>query len=279
MPAAPMLAAASPWAFQAHPEVWFLVLAIVGLGWWATRIGPRVLPVGTPVATRFQKRAFVLAVLLLLLSADWPVHDIAEKHLYSVHMLQHMSITMMVPPLFLLATPAWLARLVVLEGGASSAILRRLSHPVVAGVVFNALVALTHWSGIVSLSAENSAFHYSAHVVLFTSALLMWMPVVSPIREERLGPPGQMLYLFLMSIIPTIPAGWLTFAEGAVYRVYDDGFEPWGIGVISDQQAAGAIMKVLGGFFLWGVIVVKFARFAASERSDRSQRLYDQDRT
>lgn len=61
--------------------------------------------------------------------------------------------------------------------------------------------------------------------------------------------------------------------------MYDDGFEPWGIGVISDQQAAGAIMKVLGGFFLWGVIVVKFARFAASERSDRSQRLYDQDRT
>ena len=275
MPAAPMLAAASPWAFQAHPEVWFLVLAIVGLGWSATRIGPRVLPVGTPVATRFQKRAFVLAVLLLLLSADWPVHDIAEKHLYSVHMLQHMSITMMVPPLFLLATPAWLARLVVLEGGASSAILRRLSHPVVAGVVFNALVAFTHWSGIVSLSAENGAFHYSAHVVLFASALLMWMPVVSPIREQRLGPPGQMLYLFLMSIIPTIPAGWLTFAEGAVYRVYDDGFEPWGIGVISDQQAAGAVMKVLGGFYLWGIIVVKYVRFAASERSERSQRLYE----
>ena len=279
MPAAPMLAAASPWAFQAHPEVWFLVLAIVGLGWWATRIGPRVLPVGTPVATRFQKRAFVLAVLLLLLSADWPVHDIAEKPLYSVHMLQHMSITMMVPPLFLLATPAWLARLVVLEGGASSAILRRLSHPVVAGVVFNALVALTHWSGIVNLSAENGAFHYSAHVVLFTSALLMWMPVVSPIREERLGPPGQMLYLFLMSIIPTIPAGWLTFAEGAVYRVYDDGFEPWGIGVISDQQAAGAVMKVLGGFYLWGIIVVKYIRFAASERSERSQRLYGKEQS
>jgi putative membrane protein len=279
MSVVPMLANASPWAFQAHPEVWFLVLAIVGLGWWASHIGTRVLPVGVPVATPFQKRSFGLAVVMLLLSADWPVHDIAEEHLYSVHMLQHMSITMFVPPLFLLATPAWLARLVILEGGVSSKVLRRMSNPVVAGVLFNALVALTHWNGVVRLSAENGAFHYMAHLAIFTSALMMWMPVVSPIREHRLGPPGQMLYLFLMSIIPTIPAGWLTFAEGAVYRVYDDGFEPWGIGVISDQQAAGAIMKVLGGFFLWGVIVVKFARFAASERSDRSQRLYDQDRT
>lgn len=273
-----LFAEVSPWAFQAHPEVWFLVLAIIGMGWWTSRIGSRVLPSGTPVASLFQKRAFVAAVLLLLLSADWPVHDIAEEHLYSVHMIQHMSITMFVPPLFLLATPAWLARLVILDGGVPSTILRRLTNPVVAGVLFNALVALTHWSGIVRLSAENGAFHYTAHVTIFASALLMWMPIVSPIREHRLGPPGQMLYLFLMSIIPTIPAGWLTFAEGAVYKVYDDGFEPWGIGVISDQQAAGAIMKVFGGFFLWGIIVVKFFRFAQSERAERSQRLYEPDR-
>jgi len=45
--------------------------------------------------------------------------------------------------------------------------------------------------------------------------------------------------------------------------------------VISDQQAAGAIMKVLGGFFLWGVIVVKFARFAKGERAERAARLYE----
>ena len=271
-----MVAATDPWQWQAHPEVWLLVASILVLGWWAVRIiGPRVVPAGQPVATPFQRRAFVAATILLLASADWPVHDIAEEHLYSVHMLQHMSITMFVPPLFLLATPAWLARLVILEGGVSSKVLRRMSNPVVAGVLFNALVALTHWNGVVRLSAENGAFHYMAHVAIFTSALMMWMPVVSPIREHRLGPPGQMLYLFLMSIIPTIPAGWLTFAEGAVYRVYDDGFEPWGIGVISDQQAAGAVMKVLGGFYLWGIIVVKYVRFAASERSERSQRLYE----
>ncbi len=271
---APVLAAASPWRFEAHPEVWFLVGSVVLLGWWARRIAPRVLPAGTPIATPFQKRAFLAATVLLLVSADWPMHDIAEDHLYSVHMVQPLSITLIVPPLFLLAMPEWLARLVVLDGGLGSRILRRMTHPVVAGLLFNALAALTHWSEVVRLSAENGAFHYSAHVAMFTSALLMWMPVVSPIREHRLSPPGQMLYLFLMSVIPTIPAGWLTFAEGTVYGVYDDGFEPWGIGVVADQQTAGAIMKVLGGFYIWGIIVVKYFRFAASQRMERTGSLY-----
>ena len=115
-PVVTMVAATDPWRWQAHPEVWFLVVAVVALGWWATRvIGPRVVPVGEPIITPFQRRAFVLATLLLLVSADWPLHDIAEAHLYAVHMLQHMIITFIVPPLFLLAIPPWLARLLVLE--------------------------------------------------------------------------------------------------------------------------------------------------------------------
>ena len=259
----PVLAAIDPWRWQAHPEVWFLVLAILALGWWATRvIGPRVVPVGQPVVTSFQRRAFVVATILLLASADWPVHDIAEAHLYAVHMVQHLMITFIVPPLYLLAVPAWLVRLLVLEGGVGSRVLRRMAHPVVAGVAFNGLVALTHWSGVVQLSFDSGAFHYSLHLALFGLALLMWVPVASPLPELRISVPGQMIYLFLMSIIPTIPAAWLTFAEGVVYKHYDDGFEMWGVSVQSDQQAAGLIMKLLGGFYLWGIIVVKFIGYS-----------------
>ena len=72
---------------------------------------------GTSIATTPQKICFVVAVLLLYLAADWPVHDIAEEHLYFVHMIQHVVITLIVPPLFLLALPSWLARLIILEGG------------------------------------------------------------------------------------------------------------------------------------------------------------------
>ena len=227
--------------------------------------------VGEPVTTPFQRRAFVAATVLLLVSADWPVHDIAEAHLYAVHMVQHMAITFIVPPLFLLAMPAWLARLLVLEGGWGSRLLRRLAHPVVAGVLFNALTAITHWSGIVQWSFDSGAFHYSVHLLLFGSALLMWVPVVAPLPELRISVPGQMIYLFLMSVIPTIPAAWLTFAEGTVYKHYDDGFEAFGVTVTSDQQAAGLIMKLLGGFYLWGIIVAKFIGYSRIHQRDNQQ--------
>jgi putative membrane protein len=187
-------------------------------------------------------------------------------------MLQHLLITFIVPPLFLLATPAWLVRLLLLERGISSRVLRRLTHPVVAGLIFNALAALSHWSSVVRQSAESGAFHYATHLAMFSSALLMWMPVAGPLRELRLSPPGQMVYLFLMSVIPTIPAAWLTFADGTVYGNYDDGYELWSISVRSDQQAAGLIMKLLGGAYLWTIIIVKFFAFSNQHRSIQNLR-------
>ena len=53
-----------------------------------------------------------------------------------------------------------------------------------------------------------------------------------------MGPGGTMIYLFAMSVIPTVPAGWLTFADGVVYKAYDHGPRLWGISV-TDRPAAG----------------------------------------
>ena len=263
----------NPWVWKAHPEVWVLVIAVSLLGFWAVKVvGPKVVDPGQKVVSKRQKITFIVATVLLFVSADWPLHDIAEDHLYSAHMLQHLLITFIIPPLFLLSIPMWLANLLVVSDTFSSQIIRKLSHPVVAGVIFNALVALTHWSGFVQFSADSGIFHYTIHVLLFITALLMWLPVVSPIPELRLSLPGQMFYLFLMSIIPTVPAAWLTFAEGTVYNHYDDGYQMWGISVQSDQQAAGLIMKLLGGFYLWGIIVFKFYIFAREHTRNQNMK-------
>jgi len=264
-------AAADAWRFELHPEVWLLVGAIVGLGVYSVRvIGPLAVP-GQPVVTRNQKACFAAGVALLLVAADWPLHDIAEKYLYSVHMVQHLMISFMVPPLLLLAMPEWLARLIVLDDSRSARILRLATRPVVAGIVFNAVQVLTHWTGVVNTSVNNGAFHYGIHLLVFGSALLMWFPVLGPLRELQMSEPGKMLYLFLMSIVPTVPAAWLTFAESPVYSSYDHDPRLWGIGVITDQQAAGAIMKVLGGTFLWLLIAIRFFRFSARQRDVDNQ--------
>ena len=262
-----MLAAVDPWGYELHPEVWLLVGSVIGLGVYAVRaIGPLVVPDGEPIVTRAQKWYFVAGVALLWLAADWPLHDIAEEYLYSVHMFQHLLISFIVPPLLLAAMPEWLARLVILEGGGASRVLRTLTRPVVAGVLFNVFQVLTHWGAVVNLSVENGGFHYLIHLGVFFSALLMWFPVLGPLKEVQMSEPAKMLYLFLMSIVPTVPAGWLTFAEGVVYEAYDTPDRLWGVSATDDQQMAGAVMKVVGGFFLWGMIAIRFFRYAGGQR-------------
>ena len=266
------LLAASAWDFEFHPEVWLLVAAIIGLGVYSVRnIGPLAVPAGEPVTTVNQKRFFIVGVAMLWLAADWPMHDIAEEHLYFVHMLQHLLISFIIPPLLLLAMPAWLARLVILDDGTPQRILRVLTKPIVAGTIFNAVQILTHWGAVVNLSSDNGPFHYTIHLLVFASALLMWFPVVGPLKELQMGEPGKMLYLFLMSIVPTVPAGWLTFAEGVVYEAYETDDALWGISPVEDQQAAGAVMKVIGGFYLWTIIAVRFFRLAANNARAEEQ--------
>ncbi len=269
-----MLAVVDPWGYELHPEVWLLIAAIIGLGIYAVRsIGPLVVPAGEPVVTTAQKRFFVAGVALLWLAADWPMHDIAEDYLYSVHMVQHLIIAFIVPPLLLLAMPEWLARLLILEGGPSARLLRLLTKPVVAAVIFNIFQILTHWGAVVNLSVENGAFHYIVHLCVFFSALLMWFPVLGPLKEVQMSEPAKMFYLFIMSIVPTVPAGWLTFAEGIVYDAYDTPDRLWGVSATDDQQAAGVVMKIIGGFYLWGLIAIRFFRFAGGQReADLAQR-------
>jgi len=257
------------WRYQIHAEVWLLIAGIVALGWYAAHvIGPTAVPDGQPPVTRAQTGYFAAAVTLLWVASDWPMHDISEEYLYAVHMVQHLLITFVIPPLFLLATPQWLARLIVSRDGEVGIWVRRLTRPLVAGLLFNALVALSHVPVIVNASVDNGPLHYGLHVLLFTSALAMWTPVCGPLPELRISLPAQMLYLFLMSIIPTIPAAWLTFADNAVYQAYDHDVRLWGITVADDQQAAGLIMKIVGGMYLWTLIAILFFRWSFDHAED-----------
>jgi len=262
-----------PWRFQPHPQVWLLITALVGSYVYALKvIGPDAVRPGQPVVTRRQLMAFVGAMVLLWFASDWPMHDISEEYLYSAHMLQHMVLAYFVPPLALIATPEWLMRAIVGDGRAYR-IYRWFAHPVAAGLIFNVVVMVSHIPGVVNRSAENSPIHYLVHVIVVTSALLMWTPVCGPLKEFRISVGGQMIYLFLMSVVPTVPAAWLTFAEGVVYTHYDIPVRVFGLSATSDQQLAGVIMKLGGSVFLWSIVVyLFFRRFAARFAEENTYR-------
>jgi putative membrane protein len=142
-------------------------------------------------------------------------------------------------------------------------VLYRLAHPIPAAVLFNGLALLLHWQEVVNLAAENGLFHYALHAGVVTTGLLLWVPVCGPFPELRLSHLAQMLYLFVTSIVPTVPAAWLTFAEGAVYEAYDIPARMWDLSVTTDQQVAGLFMKLFVGGYLWVIIAIRFFQWAS----------------
>ena len=264
-----------PWRYQLHLEVWLLIVFLVSSYIYVVRVlGPRAVTMGEPIVTRRQLVCFISGILIMFLSTDWPMHDIAEEYLYSVHMFQHMSLTYFMPPLIVLATPEWFVRVLVGNGRAYRA-LRFLTFPVRAGLLFNLGIVISHIPGVVNASVSNGPLHYFVHVLLVLTSILMWMPVCGPLKEFQMAPMPKMIYLFLNSVVATIPAGWLTFAEGVVYKHYNIPTRVWGVSVSNDQQIAGAIMKLGGSIFLWTIIVAMFFKHFVKTFRDENKDDYD----
>jgi putative membrane protein len=260
-----VLAAQFP-QWQPHPDVLLLVgLLVAGYAIVLTRVGPRTLPAGAAVATRFQVTCFGLGAFAILLAASWPMHDLAEGYLYSVHMVQHLTLTMVAAPLLLLGTPGWLARWLLSPRWLFRSV-RWMSRFIPALILFNVVIVLVHWPATVDLTLRSGWAHLIAHAILLLSAFIVWMPIVSPLPEiPRLVAPLQMAFLFLQSVVPTIPASFLTFGTHPLYRRYESLPKLWGISALDDQLIAGLIMKICAGLLLWALIAVVFFRWAAAE--------------
>jgi putative membrane protein len=266
------LGAAQVPGWEAQPDVWLLIAALAA-GYWIAivRVGPQFATPGRPLVSRLQVTCWTLGVLTTWLASDWPVHAVAEQMNYSVHMLQHLLFAMVAAPLLLLGTPAWLARWVLRPPSRLFRTVRWLSRFLPALIVFNLVLVVTHWPALVNASLESPYLHFSVHTVLFVSSLIVWMPVLSPLPEiPRLAAPLRAVYLFLQSVVPTVPASFLTFGAYPLYKFYEGKSHLWGLSTLEDQQVAGLIMKIGAGMLLWALIAVFFFRWAADE--ERRQR-------
>jgi len=266
-----------PWRWVPHPEVWVMVAVLALMYLYATRVvGPKVVPAGEPIITRSQSRWFFTGLVLLWVTVDWPFHDLAEDYLYSIHMVQHLLLTWVIPPMFLMAMPEWLARL-VLGRGRTYRVFRLLTLPLVAGVLYNVVFALGHLPAVVNDSIRWSAVHFTVHLVIIISAILMWNCVCGPLKELRASLPVQCIYLFLIGVLSIIPGAWLTYSQDVVYTAYIHPWHSfWGLTTLGDQQLAGFIMRAIGGMYSGIIIIVLFFRWAreltAGDDEDRRER-------
>ncbi|MDQ1467922.1 MAG: putative rane protein, partial [Actinomycetota bacterium] len=223
---------------------------------------------GHAAASRFQMVCFGSGAAAVLVASDYPIHDLAEQYLFSIHMVQHLVLSLVAAPLLLLGTPAWMGRALLSPPGFMRG-MRFLARFFPATVLFNAVVVFTHVPATVDVVLRYHALHFLLHALLLLSSLVVWMPILSPLPEvPRLYPPLAMFYLFLQSVVPTVPASFLTFGKTPLYHVYTTFPRLWGISALTDMQVAGLIMKIAAGIVLWGIITIVFFRWFRREEAE-----------
>jgi putative membrane protein len=245
--------------------VWIVVAGLAaGYAIALRRLGPRRAPHATP-ASRLQVASWYLGVLTIWIAVDGPIDTVGERSMFSIHVVQHALLGVIAAPLLLLGTPAWLARWLLGPRPLFRAV-RWLARFLPAVILYNVVVAVVHWPAFVDLTLRNETVHLLEHTLILVSCLIVWLPVFSPLPEiPRLPSLLRAVFIFLLSVLPTIPASFLTFGTKPLYHFYAHVPHLWGLSALDDQRLAGIILKLGVGLILWALITVTFFRWALDE--------------
>jgi putative membrane protein len=215
-----------------------------------------------------------LAVVAVALSP--PVDAWSDDRL-SVHMAQHLALTLVAAPLLVLGAPVTLALRALPRGGRRALVevirsrsARVLTHPLVTWTLFAGVMLATHLTGLYELALRHPTVHAAEHVAFLVSGVLFWLPVlgVEPL-PHRPGWTGRMLYL--LTAMPAMAyAGVVLSSEDHVrYAAYLAPARRLGISALADQHAAGAMMWV-GGSAIAAVLTLVAAWSALIQEERRA---------
>lgn len=217
-----------------------------------------------------RRASFYAALVVLFLSLNGPLHDLSDTFLFSAHMVQHLVLTLVVPPLMLAGLTGDVLRPLLRPRWARLAA-ERLTGPVACFAIFNVVLAAWHLPPAYNLALAYHPVHIAQHLTFLAASVLMWWPLMSPLRElPRLSYPAQMLYCFLMVIPMSIVSIYITMADRVLYPAYAVAPRVLGISPMEDQHYGGLIMWIPGGLFFYGVMTVVFFKWAARGADEAS---------
>jgi putative membrane protein len=249
-----------PWnSWDLHPSV------IIGL----VLLGGLYVFLGGLRTARSRVVSFGVALVVLFLALNGPLHNLSDSYLFSAHMAQHLLLTLVFPPLLLYGCPAHVVR-PLLRPRAVMAIARVITRPVAAGLIFTAPIVVWHFPVLYEAALRNHNLHILQHLVFLVTATLMWWPVLSPVPElPRIRHLLQMLYLFLLGIPMSVTGALITLSDRVLYPFYAAAPRVGGLSPMQDQQIGGLLMWVLGGLMLWIVMTVIWFRYSVwDQRGD-----------
>jgi putative membrane protein len=256
------------WELDLHPSVVVGVAILSAL--YALGVGPLRRRLGWAERVPWRRVAcFAGSQLLLLASLNGPIHHLGDYFLFSAHMLQHLLITLVFAPLFLLGLPDWLLRPLV-RPRALFTLGRWLTGPVVAYSFYNAALVVWHVPVVYELAMRDHDVHIAQHLCFMTLAVIAFWPVAGLLPEfPRLTYLWQIGYLFVMQIPMVALGAFLTLAPDVLYPFY--GAAPrvaaW-LPALEDQQLGGLLMWLPGHLVLWIPMAWLFFRWFQSQSDE-----------
>ena len=239
------------------------LLVLLALTAWRRRLGG-----GDGPFERGRYACLLAGLGIVVLSLDGPLHDLSDLYFFSTHMIQHLLLAQIFPPLLILGLPPWLRRRLL-----APPLVRRV-WGFVAGVpmgfaLYTIVFSIWHVPVLYNLMMRAHNFHIVMHLMVMATSCMLWWPVLGDDAIERpLAPGAKMLYLFLLGTPMMIVAAMITFAAQPLYEWYALAPRLWGFSALEDQRLGGLIMWIPGGLFWWGVMSLVFLRWASREARD-----------
>jgi cytochrome c oxidase assembly factor CtaG len=257
------------WSIQPLPAIPILVAALL---WMATVRRVDAAHPANPVP-RARTAAWLggLATIAVALMSGIERYDTT---LFSVHMVQHLLLSLVAAPLLVLAGPVTLllravspeTRRRTILPILHSRLLRAVSFPVVAWVLFAGTLWAAHFSPLFDLALEDPLVHDVEHALFLGTALLFWWPAIGVDPSPwRLARPARILYVFLQMPQNTFLAVAILGAREALYPHYATLVRSWGPSPLADQQTAAGIMWMGGDLAFLAVILLLVAAWMRHE--------------
>lgn len=223
-----------------------------------------------PVSRR-QIYAFLGGCLVLLIALGPPLDDWSDYFLLSAHMLQHLLLTLVVAPLWLIGTPAWL-----LEPLTRRPVINRIGYvatrAVIAFLVPSFVFSIWHVPAFYDAALRSEPLHVTEHLMFLGTALLAWWPLVGPLPAwPRLSQPLQCVYLFALTVPGSLVGALITLSSPGIYTPYTTAPRIFGLSLATDQQLAGLLMWVVTGTIYLALITVIFFQWAGREEAANRQ--------
>jgi putative membrane protein len=278
------------WDWSLDPPL-FLVIGFAILFW----IGNR--RTAAPERTRRERRlriaCFYAGLAVVAIALDSPLDTLSDQ-LFWAHMVQHVLLLVVAPPLIVLARP-WIrlwrslplgARQLLGRGlgqGRRAAPLRGVSRflgdPLPSFLLFSGVLLAWHVPALFDATLRSSAVHALEHTLFFSTAVLFWKQVLPslPLRA-RLVPLQRVIYLVGAMVVSWILAVVLALAPEPLYAHYaHEASRPGGLSALTDQQLAAGVMWVPGSITFVIVIFVYVHRWLApAPASRRAPRLAEE---